>query len=158
VAALTKELAHSSGPAGMIGGQVLDIDPKNRPAKLADLQRLHRMKTGALLTASCRMGAIAAGASSTKLAALDAFGRHIGLAFQIVDDILDQTSTAEQLGKATNKDAAKGKVTYPMLIGLDESRREAEKALAGALEAVTGLGRQGENLRGLARFVVERQI
>jgi geranylgeranyl diphosphate synthase type II len=157
VPALIAELAHASGPEGMIGGQVIDIDPK-RPANLADLQNLHRMKTGALLTASCRLGALAAGASADHLAALDAYGRHLGLAFQIVDDILDQTATAEQLGKATGKDAAKGKVTYPMLIGLDASRREAQLALQSALDALAPLGEQTEPLRALAVFVVERKM
>jgi geranylgeranyl pyrophosphate synthase len=156
VGPLVKELAHASGPAGMIGGQVIDMDETNRPQKLADLQRLHRMKTGALLTASCRMGAIAAGAGTAQLGALDAFGRHLGLAFQIVDDILDQTATAEQLGKATHKDAEKGKVTYPMLIGLEESRVEARKQLSTALDAVSSFGSRAEGLRALARFVVDR--
>lgn len=156
VPALVSELARASGPAGMIGGQVLDMDAQNRPAKLADLQRLHRMKTGALLTASCRMGAIAAGAPPATLAALDRYGRHLGLAFQIVDDILDQTATAEQVGKATGKDAARGKITYPVLIGLEHSRREAEQQLAAALESLAGLGQRGANLRALATFVVER--
>jgi geranylgeranyl pyrophosphate synthase len=155
---LIRELAHASGPAGMIGGQVIDIDDQKRPSKLTDLQHLHRMKTGALLTASCRMGAIAAGAAETQLAALDAYGRHLGLAFQIVDDILDQTSTPQQMGKATGKDAAKGKVTYPMLIGLEASRREAHQALQGALQAVDGLGAAAESLRCLAKFVVERNM
>ena len=155
---LVRELASAAGPEGMIGGQVIDIDPQQRPAKLADLQRLHRMKTGALLRASCRMGAITAGAEPAKLAALDAYGRHLGLAFQIVDDILDQTATAEQIGKATNKDAAKGKVTYPMLLGLEASQREAQRQLAAALKAIEAFGPTAEGLRALARFVVERNM
>jgi geranylgeranyl diphosphate synthase type II len=157
-ALLVAELARASGPEGMIGGQVIDIDPQHRPANLSDLQRLHRMKTGALLTASCRLGAIAAGASPAELAALDGYGRQLGLAFQIVDDILDQTSTAEQLGKATGKDAAKGKVTYPMLMGLDASRREAQQALQAALATLEPLGEQAQSLRALAVFVVERNV
>jgi geranylgeranyl diphosphate synthase type II len=157
VAPLVRELAHATGPAGMIGGQVLDMDTTAPQRKLEELQTLHRMKTGALLTASCRMGAIAAGADERVLTSLDRFGRHVGLAFQIVDDLLDQTSTPQQLGKATNKDAAKGKVTYPMLIGLEESRREAANNLAKALDAINSLGNQADGLRTLARFVVERQ-
>jgi geranylgeranyl diphosphate synthase, type II len=156
--ALIRELASASGPEGMIGGQVIDMDANVRPATLADLQRLHRMKTGALLTASCRMGAIAAGADSAKLAALDAYGRHLGLAFQIVDDILDQTATAEQIGKATGKDAAKGKVTYPMLIGLTEAREQAQHHLAAALAAIAPLGDRAAGLAALVRFTVERQM
>jgi geranylgeranyl diphosphate synthase type II len=151
---LVRELAAASGPSGMIGGQVIDME--HPPKTLAELQHLHRMKTGALLTASCRMGAIAGGADSALLNSLDAFGRHLGLAFQIVDDILDQTSTPEELGKATGKDAAKGKVTYPMLLGLDQSREEAAKQLSLGLDAIKVLGDRGDDLRALARFVVER--
>jgi geranylgeranyl diphosphate synthase type II len=156
VPALVGELARASGPSGMIGGQVLDMDDRQPPRNLAELQRLHRMKTGALLTASCRMGAIAAAADSHQLQALDDFGRHLGLAFQIVDDILDQTSTPQELGKATKKDAAKGKVTYPMLIGLEKSRAEARQHLAAALAAIDAFGTRAEGLRALAAFVVER--
>jgi geranylgeranyl diphosphate synthase type II len=157
VPALVTELAAASGPAGMIGGQVIDMDEKHPPKKLADLQRLHRMKTGALLTASCRMGAIAGRALPEQLEALDAFGQHLGLAFQIVDDILDQTATAEELGKATKKDEAKGKVTYPMLIGLEASRREAREQLSAALNVVQPLGSHADGLRALAEFVVNRK-
>jgi geranylgeranyl diphosphate synthase type II len=114
---LVRELARASGPCGMIGGQVLDMDGENRNLDLAGLQQIHRMKTGALLTTSCRLGAICARASELSLTAVTEYGRHLGLAFQIIDDILDVTSTPEQLGKATNKDAAKGKNTYPTPIG-----------------------------------------
>jgi geranylgeranyl diphosphate synthase, type II len=156
VPALVHELARASGPAGMIGGQVIDMDEKHPPKNLAELQHLHRMKTGALLTASCRMGAIAGGATAAQLQALDTFGRHVGLAFQIVDDILDQTATPEELGKATKKDAEKGKVTYPMLLGLDESRRQAKEQLSHALEALKPFEARANGLRALAEFVVER--
>ncbi|MGA3065891.1 MAG: polyprenyl synthetase family protein [Tepidisphaeraceae bacterium] len=155
---LVRELASASGPQGMIGGQVIDIDPQKRPDNLADLQRLHRMKTGALLKASCRMGAIAAGANPAQISALDAYGRHLGLAFQIVDDILDQTASAEQLGKATGKDAAKGKVTYPMILGLEASRREAHNQYLAALEALKPLNSSTAGLAALAKFVVDRQV
>ena len=158
VGQLTRELAHATGPAGMIGGQIVDIDSAHPPRTLDDLQALHRMKTGALLTSACRMGAISAGAKANQLAALDSFGRHLGLAFQIVDDLLDQTATPEQLGKATNKDAAKGKVTYPTLIGLDESRRQALAQLTAAIEALSPFGAEADGLRALAKFVVDRQI
>lgn len=156
VPSLVHELARASGPAGMIGGQVIDMDEKHPPKNLAELQHLHRMKTGALLTASCRMGAIAASATAAQLQALDTFGRHLGLAFQIVDDILDQTATPEELGKATKKDAQKGKVTYPMLLGLEESRRQAKEQLSHALEALKSFDAGASGLRALAEFVVER--
>ena len=153
---LVKELAVASGPEGMIGGQVLDIDGESQSLTLEQLQRVHRMKTGALLTASCRMGAIAAGASEIKLQAVTDYGTHLGLAFQIVDDVLDVTSTPEQMGKATNKDAAAGKNTYPKLMGLEASQHEAHRQLELALTAVKPLGVHAAGLVALARFVVER--
>jgi geranylgeranyl diphosphate synthase type II len=154
---LAAELARASGPAGMIGGQVLDMEGENQSLALEPLQRLHRMKTGALLVAACRMGAVAAGESdSSRLHALTSFGRHVGLAFQIVDDLLDITASTEQLGKGTGKDAGKGKNTYPRLLGLEESRREATRQLAGAVAALDELGPAAEGLRSLAHFIVER--
>ncbi|MDB5334302.1 MAG: geranylgeranyl pyrophosphate synthase [Phycisphaerales bacterium] len=153
--ALVRELAAASGPQGMIGGQVLDIDGENTVLSLDGLQRIHRMKTGALLTSSCRLGAIAARQESL-LTAMTDFGRHLGLAFQIVDDVLDVTSTPEQMGKATKKDAGKGKNTYPSLLGLEASQREAESQLSAALSALEPLGSAGAGLRALAKFVVER--
>jgi geranylgeranyl diphosphate synthase type II len=153
---LIEELARAAGPAGMIGGQALDIAAQNQSLTLDDLQNIHRMKTGALLTASCRMGAIAAGASDAQLNALTAYGQHIGLAFQIVDDLLDVTSTPEQLGKRTNKDATRGKNTYPALLGTDHARAAADAHLASAHEAVQPFGPAAENLHHLARLIVQR--
>ncbi len=158
VPALVRELAAAAGPEGMIGGQVLDVDGENQNLALAGLQKIHRMKTGALLTASCRMGAIAAGASDGQLNGITKFGRNVGLAFQIVDDVLDVTSTPQQLGKATNKDADRGKNTYPSLIGLDASRAAAREAVNAALEALSSFGPSADGLRAMARFVVARQF
>ena len=155
-AGLIRELATAAGPEGMIGGQVLDIDGENNSLSLAELQQLHRMKTGALLTASCRMGAIAAGASGEALASVTNYGRNLGLAFQIVDDILDVTSTPEQMGKATNKDHHAGKNTYPSLLGLAQSREAAQKALGAGVKALELFGGEAEGLRSLARFIVGR--
>ena len=154
--AMIRELAANSGPCGMIGGQVLDMDGETRRLNLHELQHLHRLKTGALLTCSCRLGAIAASTDDRTVDCLTAFGRHLGLAFQIIDDILDETSTPEQMGKATKKDAAKGKNTYPVLLGLEGSRAEANKALAAALDAISPLGDRARPLQAIARFVVER--
>lgn len=154
---LIRELAHAAGPEGMIGGQVLDIDGEQKQLQLPELQQIHRMKTGALLTASCRLGAIAAGADEARVDAVSTFGRHLGLAFQIVDDLLDVTSTPEQMGKATGKDAAKGKNTYPALLGLEASEADARRQLQAALDALEPLGGQADGLRSLARFVVDRQ-
>lgn len=154
--ALVRELASASGPEGMIGGQVLDMDGENTALALDQLQRLHAMKTGALLTASCRLGATAAGADERALQSVTDFGKHLGLAFQIVDDLLDVTATPEQLGKATRKDANKGKNTYPTLLGLEASREEADRQLASALQSISGFGPEAQTLRSLARFVVQR--
>ncbi|HEY7091308.1 MAG TPA: farnesyl diphosphate synthase [Tepidisphaeraceae bacterium] len=154
---LIVELAAASGPAGMIGGQVLDIAGENQSLSFDQLQQIHKMKTGALLTTSCRLGALAAGADENRLLCLTIFGRQLGLAFQIIDDILDVTSTPEQLGKATSKDADRGKNTYPALLGLDASRREAARALELALLALEPLGHSAERLRALGRFVVDRK-
>src|SRR5436190_14010015 len=158
VGPLVRELARASGPCGMIGGQVLDMAGENQNLDLVGLQQIHRMKTGALLTTSCRMGAISARASEANVAAVTEYGRHLGLAFQIIDDVLDVTSTPDQLGKATNKDAAKGKNTYPSLLGLEKSRAQARRQLQAALDAVVPLGATANELQTLAKFVVERQI
>jgi len=157
-ARLIAELAGATGPQGMIGGQVLDMEGENKSLSLEQLRCLHRMKTGALLCAACRLGAIAASAEQATLERLTQFGRHLGLAFQIVDDLLDVTSTPEQLGKATGKDRVKGKNTYPSLLGLEGSRREANAALAAAIQALGPLGPSAQGLIHLARFVVERQM
>jgi geranylgeranyl pyrophosphate synthase len=154
---LISELAHATGPQGMIGGQVLDIDSENTALTLDQLKQVHRLKTGALLTTSCRLGALCAHASGTQLSAITEFGRHIGLAFQIVDDVLDVTSTPEQMGKATNKDQSKGKNTYPALIGLEASQNQARNEVTSALESLEPLGPSADGLRILARFVTDRQ-
>ena len=153
---LVYELAWASGPEGMIGGQVLDMDGENKSLSLPELKRLHAMKTGALLRASCRLGGIAARADDAALKAVTAFGEHLGLAFQIVDDLLDRTSTPEQMGKATGKDAGKGKNTYPSLMGIEASQQQAERELKLGLEAIAPLGSKGHALQTLAKFVVER--
>lgn len=157
VPALVLELASASGPAGMIGGQVLDLSAEGKTLPLTDLQELHAKKTGALLRSACRLGAIAVGADEPALRLATIYGTHLGLAFQIVDDILDVTATPEQLGKATNKDVTAGKNTYPQLLGLDESRRLARQELHDALAALDSLGPRGETLAAIARFVVERE-
>ncbi len=156
-AALIRELASAAGPQGMIGGQVLDMAGENQPVSLDALRRIHRMKTGALLTAACRLGAISGSADEAALAAVSSYGEHLGIAFQIVDDVLDVTSTPEQLGKRTNKDAGKGKNTYPALIGLDASNAAAAEHLDAAMGALLHFGPRADRLRALARFVVDRR-
>jgi geranylgeranyl diphosphate synthase type II len=155
---LAKELAWASGPQGMIGGQVLDIDGEHVSLSLDQLRQVHRMKTGALLTASCRMGAIAAGANDEQLEAVTEYGKHLGIAFQIVDDLLDVTSTPEQLGKATNKDADSGKNTYPKLMGIEASGQAARAHIHDAVAALAGFGASAEGLRAAAQCVVARQF
>ena len=154
--ALIRELAHAAGPEGMIGGQVLDMAGENQSLSLDDLRRIHRMKTGALLAAACRLGAIAVSAGPPALAGVTTYGQHLGIAFQIVDDVLDVTSTPEQLGKRTNKDAGKGKNTYPALMGLDKSKAAAREHLDAAIGALTEFGPRADRLKALARFVVDR--
>ena len=153
---LVRELAAAAGPAGMIGGQVLDIEGENRNLELPELQQIHRMKTGALLTAACRMGAICAHADAVRLSAMTDYGTHLGLAFQIVDDLLDVTSTPEQLGKHTNKDAGSGKNTYPRLMGIEASRAVAARHIAGARLALAEFGPAADGVRALANFVAAR--
>ena len=156
VGRLVAELAHASGPAGMVGGQVIDIENEHVRLELPALQRLHAMKTGALLTCACRLGAIAADATPAQLNAATVYGAHLGLAFQIMDDVLDETATPEQMGKATGKDTHAGKNTYPRLIGLAASRERAAEALATADAALADVAAP-DRLRTLARFIVERQ-
>jgi geranylgeranyl pyrophosphate synthase len=154
---LIAELARASGPQGMIGGQVLDMEGEQKSLSFEELKKLHGMKTGALLTAACRLGALSVNASDAQLAALTSFGRYLGLAFQIMDDVLDVTASPEQMGKATGKDATKGKNTYPTLLGLEQSKAEAQKQFQLGLNALAAFGSEADGLRTLARFVVERQ-
>jgi geranylgeranyl diphosphate synthase type II len=120
------------------------------------LESIHRRKTGALFTASLRLGAIVGGADSRSLAALTEYGDHLGLAFQIVDDLLDVDGNSEDLGKQTGKDDRRGKLTFPGLLGVAESRRRAETLIAGARAALAPLGERGAALALLAAFVLER--
>jgi geranylgeranyl diphosphate synthase, type II len=155
---LIAELAQATGPGGMIGGQVLDMAGENQSLALEQLQQIHRLKTGSLLTTGCRLGAIAAGASPDLLNSVTLYGQHIGLAFQIVDDILDVTSTPDQLGKATHKDAGRGKNTYPALLGLEPSRAEARRQLDAAFDALSAMSASADGLRAIANFVLARAI
>lgn len=155
-AALARELAGAAGPGGMIGGQALDIAAEGASLSVDDLRDIHARKTGALITCACRMGAILAGADEPALEAVTRYGRHLGLAFQIADDILDVTATRQALGKATKKDAAAGKNTFPALLGIEAARGAAEKESAAALEAIEHLGAGAAGLRHLATFTIRR--
>lgn len=157
-ARLVEELASASGTVGgMIAGQVHDIEGEHQTPTAELLERIHRAKTGALLKASVRMGALFANASERKLAALSRYGAHIGLAFQIVDDILDVVQSSEALGKTAGKDAAQHKITFPAVYGLEESRRMAEAERERAHEALSEFGDSAQRLRELADLIVERK-
>jgi geranylgeranyl diphosphate synthase type II len=155
-AAMVAELARAAGAAGMVGGQVLDI-AEDRPAEAAYLTRLHRLKTGALIRAACRLGALAAGAGAPALEAAGAYGEAVGLAFQIADDLLDVTASPEAMGKPTGADAAAGRPTFPAVFGVERSRELARAQVAGALAAAEVLEGAPGPLAALARHVVERR-
>jgi geranylgeranyl diphosphate synthase type II len=156
-ARLVGELAAASGTVGgMIAGQVHDLEGEGQPPTSELLERIHRAKTGALLRASVRMGAIYAGASNVELDALSRYGEHIGLAFQIVDDILDVEQSSEALGKTAGKDAAQHKITFPAVYGLARSHEMAEEQRALAHRAVERFGDRARWLRELADLVVQR--
>jgi len=150
------ELAEAAGSTGMVGGQTLDITPPDEKPYKEYVYSIHKLKTASLIRASCRIGALCASASPQRLAALDTYGRNIGLAFQITDDILDETASEEQLGKKTRKDRDKGRITYPAVFGLEESRREAERLIDEALDSLRIFGRKAENLSALAEFILRR--
>ncbi|MEO5922664.1 MAG: polyprenyl synthetase family protein [Bryobacteraceae bacterium] len=155
---LVNELATASGTVGgMIGGQVNDIQGEGQPPTAELLDSIHRAKTGALLRASVRMGAIYAGAGEAKLAALTDFGEHVGLAFQIVDDVLDVEQSSEELGKTAGKDAQQQKITFPAVYGLEKSRAMAEQERAAAHAALDIFGDRAERLKQLADLIVQRK-
>ncbi len=156
-AKLVEELSVAAGTVrGMIAGQVHDLEGEGQPPEPELLEKIHRAKTGALLRASLRMGAIYAGAGEDKLAALSKYGEHVGLAFQIVDDVLDVEQPSEVLGKTPGKDAADGKITFPAVYGLETSRRMAEQERVAARSALELFGDTAEPLRLLADLVVNR--
>jgi len=149
-------LAVGAGGQGMVGGQMADLLGEGKRLNLAQLKAIHAGKTGALITVSLEVGAVLAGAKAAQRTALAAYGRHIGLAFQVADDILNVEGDAAKLGKATGSDAGRDKATYPALLGLQKAKKVAQDELAAGLKALQPLGRAGEPLAALARFVVER--
>jgi geranylgeranyl diphosphate synthase type II len=155
---LVAELATASGTVGgMIGGQVNDLEGEGKEPTAALLESIHRAKTGALLRASVRVGAIYSGADDTELAAFSCFGEHIGLAFQIVDDVLDVEQSSEALGKTAGKDAQQKKITFPAVYGLERSRAMAEQERLAAHRALRAFGNRAEHLLQLADLVVQRK-
>jgi geranylgeranyl diphosphate synthase type II len=154
---LVAELATASGTVGgMIAGQVNDLEGEGKFPAAHLLESIHRAKTGALLRASVRMGAIYAGAAGRQLAALSSYGEHIGLAFQIVDDVLDVEQSSEALGKTAGKDAQQHKITFPAVYGLERSREMAEEERQAAHLALACFDQRGERLKQLADKIVQR--
>jgi geranylgeranyl diphosphate synthase, type II len=156
--ALVEELSFGGGTVGgMIGGQVADIEGERQPPTPELLDSIHRAKTGALLRASVRMGGICAGGDRTQIEALSKYGEHVGLAFQIVDDILDVEESTESLGKTAGKDAAQGKITFPAVYGLEESRCMAQEECSRAHDALAPFGPRAQRLHEIADLIVYRK-
>jgi geranylgeranyl diphosphate synthase type II len=156
-AAYVAELALTGGSTRLIGGQVMDLEGEGQKLTKAQLVKIHEAKTAALLTTSIRLGAMTANASEDKLEALTIFGRALGLAFQVIDDILDVTQSTEVLGKTAGKDVAVDKATYPSVLGLDKARKEAAKLTRQALEALDPLKKKGARLREIAEYLLKRE-
>jgi len=154
--AMISVLSKAAGMQGMVGGQFIDIQATNSDMTLEQLQAMHSLKTGALIRAALALGGIAAGASEQHLAALDKYGIHIGLAFQVVDDILDVEGDTQTLGKTQGKDSEANKPTYVKLLGLDGAKEEAQRLLEEALHALKDFGESADLLRDMARYIVER--
>ena len=154
--AMIETLARAAGPAGMVGGQFLDIRATNTALTVDELRSMHSLKTGALIRAALAMGGIAAGAGDEQLRALDVYGCRIGLAFQVVDDILDVEGDTATLGKTRGKDLDANKATYVRLLGLDGARAEALELRDAAIDALEIFGASADKLRELARYIVAR--
>jgi geranylgeranyl pyrophosphate synthase len=156
---LVAELARAAGtPEGMVAGQAHDLSAEARAGVTArELERIHRRKTGALIVAAARAGALVAGADESELDAVASYARELGLLFQITDDLLDVTATAEDLGKTPGKDARAQKATYPALYGLDNARRRAREVYEAASAALDPVRRPTDLLRSLARLILERR-
>ncbi len=150
------ELAFAAGPAMLVGGQVDDIAAEKTGGNLADLERIHRRKTGAMIRVSLRLGGMVGGANEAQLAALGDYGDKLGLAFQIIDDWLDVQGDEKAMGKRLRKDSQHDKLTFPKLLGVQESRQRAEKLVAEACERIRLFGPRASTLEELARFVLER--
>ncbi len=155
---IIEEIARATGTVdGMIGGQVMDLEAERTRPDAATLEKIHRSKTGALITASLTSGGIYAGAGEAQIARLRDFGRAVGLAFQIADDVLDVTQSSAQLGKTAGKDTASEKATYPAVFGIDSSMAMAERLVATGCGWLDSFGERATTLKQLAHFLVERK-
>jgi geranylgeranyl diphosphate synthase type II len=148
-------LARAVGSDGLVGGEVMDVLSEGKPADEPTLAFIHSRKTGALIEASCTIGAMLGGGTEDEVATLGSYGSHMGLAFQIADDLLNELSTAEELGKAAGSDRARGKMTYPALFGIDAAREAASEQVELALQRLETISRSAD-LEGLARYAVDR--
>jgi len=157
MAQIIRETASAAGSRKLIAGQVADLEAEGRPVNRAFVRYIHENKTAAMLTTSVRLGAMSADADAKKLSAITKFGRFLGLAFQIIDDILDVTQTSEKLGKSAGKDVAAQKATYPAAIGLEASRAEACRLTNAAHRALSSFGHEAERLREMANYLLERE-
>jgi geranylgeranyl diphosphate synthase type II len=154
---LLRELAVAAGSQKLIAGQVADLEGEGKKIDMAGLRYIHENKTAAILTTSVRLGAMSANANPKQLGAITKFGRALGLAFQVIDDILDVTQTSEKLGKSAGKDIAAQKATYPAIIGLEKSRVEAKRLTKEAHTALSIFGKKGDTLHALANYLLERE-
>jgi geranylgeranyl diphosphate synthase type II len=154
--AIIREIATASGVFGMVGGQVVDIQSEGKEMDLPTLEYIHTHKTGALIRASIRVGALYAKAGERQFAALSRYGELVGLAFQIADDILDLTGKEEEIGKDVGSDLEKGKMTFPSFYGLEESRRRAVEVVDKAVAVLKGFDKKADPLRDLARYIITR--
>ena len=157
MAEILREIAIAAGSRKLIAGQVADLEAEGKRVSRDELRYIHENKTAAMITTSIRLGAMSANADAKKLRALTKFGRSLGLAFQVIDDILDVTQTSEKLGKSAGKDVAAQKATYPAVIGLDASRVEARRLTKNAQGALKLFGREAEPLRELANYLLARE-
>ncbi|MGE0605769.1 MAG: polyprenyl synthetase family protein [Pirellulales bacterium] len=149
-------LAQAAGAAALVGGQVADLEAETSGGDLRQLESIHARKTGAMLNVSLRLGALAAGGTPQQLQALQEYGQRLGLAFQISDDLLDVHGDEATVGKRVGKDNGRGKLTFPGLLGVEESRHRAEQLIREAKQALAPLGTAAEGLEALAQYVLER--
>ena len=154
---IVREIAAAGGACGLVGGQVADLEGEGRELTLPDLEFIHARKTGALILASVRGGALAAGGDAGQIAALSEYARRIGLGFQIVDDLLDVEGDPAATGKGTGRDSSHRKATFPAVFGVEASRRRAAELIDEAISAIAAFGAEADPLRSLAKFVGRRR-
>ncbi len=155
VVACLRILSRAAGSDGLVGGEVVDVESEGKPIDASTVEFIHSRKTGALISASCQIGAILGGGSPEQIRSLSEYGTHVGLAFQIADDLLNELSTVEALGKSAGSDRARQKATYPALLGIEAAQRASKACVDKALQSIAHLP-NAEKLEGLARFSIDR--